>query len=393
MKGKVIALSVVGILMVLSVAWFLATHDRVVVQEWVGPSGEARLREFLAAQRFAERMGWKVTDMRSLPELDKLPAQAVLLIPHHRQQLPPPRIAQILRWVDNGGHLIVEAESLGVPDPLLEQLGVKRARLEEARPKPLLLELPGAERKLNVYFQSTMRLEVPQTEVRLRAGSSLVSFVRGLGLVTVASTLRFARNPSHDDHFFKMAKRPAVSIGALDHAELFWHVLALSSGRERSLAPRLELSMYYRPERLSLLGFLRENAAPALVAGALLLALWIWSIVPRFGPVAPDVPPGRRRLLDHLRASGRYYWANGLRSRLVVAARDAALRRVARAQPDFAGAPQAERAARLASLAGISKEEASRFMVAAGAMRGADFIRITQDAQRVHKALEKGNKQ
>ena len=136
--------------------------------------------------------------------------------------------------------------------------------------------------------------------------------------------------------------------------------------------------MYYRPERLSLSGFLRENAAPALVAGGLLLALWIWSIVPRFGPVAPDAPPGRRRLLDHLRASGRYYWTKGLRSRLVVAARDAALRRIARAQPDFATAPQAERSARLATLAGISKEEASRFMAAAGAMRGADFIRVTQ---------------
>jgi hypothetical protein len=32
-------------------------------------------------------------------------------------------------------------------------------------------------------------------------------------------------------------------------------------------------------------------------------------------------------------------------------------------------------------------------MSAAGAMRGADFIRLTQDAQSVHKALEKGSKQ
>ena len=393
MKGKVIALAVVGILIVLSVAWFLTTHDRVVVQEWVGPSGEARLREFLAVQRFAERMGWKVTDMRSLPELDTLPAQAVLLVPHHRQQLPPPRIAEILSWVDNGGHLIVEAESLGVADPLLDRLGVKRSRAGEAAPKPFVLELPQSDRKLTVHFQSTMKLETPEAEIRLRARSSLVSFARGQGLVTVASTLRFARNPSYDDHFFKMAKRPAVSIGALDHAELFWNVLSLTSGRERSLAPRVELRLYYRPERLSLSGFLRENAAPALLAGGLLLALWIWSIVPRFGPVAPDAPPGRRRLLDHLRASGRYYWTKGLRSRLVVAARDAALRRIVRAQPDFAGAPQAERSARLARLEGISNEEASRFMVAAGAMRGADFIRVTQDAQRIHKALEKGSKQ
>lgn len=385
MKGKLIAVSVLGILIVLWGAWFLATHDRVVVQEWVGPSGEARLREFLAAQRFAERMGLKVVEMRSLPELDALPAQAVVLVPHRRQQLPPARIADLLRWVDDGGHLVAEAESPGVPDPLLDQLGVRRSSIAEAARKPLGVELPQSGRKLMAFFPGTMKLETDAAEVRLRAGASLVSFARGRGLVTVASTLRFARNPSYDDHFYRISQRPAASIGALDHAELLWSVLSLSPARE--------LHLYFRPQRLSLSGFLRENAAPALIAGGLLLALWIWSIVPRFGPIAPDVAPGRRRLLDHLRASGRYYWAKGLRSRLVVAARDAALRRVARAQPDFAAAPQADRSARLARLAGISTAEASRFMAAAGAMRGADFIRVTQHAQRIHKALEKGNKQ
>ena len=176
----------------------------------------------------------------------------------------------------------------------------------------------------------------------------------------------------------------ARSIAAHDHAQLCW--------RLATLTPGLELQVYFRPERLSLWGFLMDNAAPALAAAALLLALWLWSIVPRFGPVAPDSPPGRRRLLDHLRASGRYYWTRGLRSRLVVAARDAALRRMARAQPDFADASHSERVSRLASLAAITQEDAARFISAAGAVRGADFIRITQQAQRVHSALERGAK-
>jgi hypothetical protein len=76
----------------------------------------------------------------------------------------------------------------------------------------------------------------------------------------------------------------------------------------------------------------------------------------------------------------------------VVAARDAALRGIARAQPDFASASATERAARVSSLTGISKEESARFIGAAGAMRGAEFIRLTQCAQRVHSALEKGTK-
>jgi hypothetical protein len=387
MRTRIIAVSVLVLLVVLGVAWFLATHDRVDSREWVGPSGEARLRDFLAAQRFAQRMGMKVSEVRSLPELSALPAQGVLLVPHYRQQMPTARMDSLVAWVEGGGHLIVEAESIATPDPLLERLGVKRSLVEPMK-KPMVIEL--GERKLTAYLQSGMKVETADGDVRLRAGPHLVSWARGRGLVTAASTLGFARNPWWDD--FQMAKRPGTSIGALDHAELLWTILSLTSGREPTLAPRYELQVYFRPERLSLTGFLREHAALALVSGLLLLALWIWSIVPRFGPVAPDMPPGRRRLLDHLRASGRYYWAKGLRSRLVVAARDSALRRIARAQPDFTGASQADRAQRISVLIQVPKEQATRFMSAAGAMRGADFIQVTQDAQRIHSALEKGSK-
>ena len=379
MRAGTIIFGCIAVLCAFAVAAFLATHDRVDAQEWVGPSGEARLRPFLAAERLAERMGMKVSEVRALPELQTLAPRGALLVPNLRQELHGGKLAELAAWASRGGHLIVEAEALGVPDPLLDQLGVARSQAEPI--DKVFPVQPG----FTVYLSEGMKLDAPQRDVRLNAAGRLISFVHGRGRVTAAASLRFARNPGWEDHVNeKFMKKPARSIAALDHAALFWHLLTLSPGAE--------LQVYFRPERLSLLGFLRENAAPALAAMAALLVLWLWSIIPRFGPVAPDPAPGRRRLLDHLRASGRYFWVSGLRSRLVVAARDAALRRVARAQPDFAGAPEAERISRLSTLAGISKEDAARFMVAAGALRGADFIKITQHAQRVHSALERGRK-
>ncbi|HEV3008157.1 MAG TPA: DUF4350 domain-containing protein [Burkholderiales bacterium] len=369
MRTRIFLLAGILGLVALAVVWFRNNFEQVLVKEWVGASGEARQRPFLAAERFAERMGWKANELRSLPQLDSLPAGGVLLLPNRRQALTRDRLMELVRWAGRGGHLIAEAEYLGVPDPLLDILGVQRAEQAAAANKPLLVEVPETGRRLSVAMPGGMKLVTAESDVRLRAGEQLVSFGHGRGVVTVATTLNFARNRS---------------IGANDHAELFWHLLALTYGRE--------LVVYWSPSRLSLWDFLKEHAAPALAAGGLLLALWLWSIAPRFGPVAPDAPPGRRRLLDHLRASGRYYWVKGLRSRLVVAARDAALRRIARAQPDFATASQAERISRLSSLAQIPKEDAARFLSAAGAMRGADFIKVTQHAQRVHSALEKGNK-
>jgi hypothetical protein len=353
------------------VMWFLSAYERVPDREWVGPSGEARRNPFLAAERFAGRMGLPARSLRGLPELDRLPQNGALLLPAGRQAVDPRRLRHIVAWAESGGHLIAEAEPFRTPDPLLDLLGVERSAAPPA-PKMPPVELPNG-RRLAVSLAGGTALKLPAVDVVLQAGTRdavrLASFERGRGMVTVAASLAFARN---------------ALLGTADNAEFLWHVVQLS--------PVRELALFQRPQRLSLWRFLREQAAPVLAATAALLALWLWRVAPRFGPVMPDAPPARRRLLDHLRATGRYYWARGLRPRLVIAARDAALRRVAQAQPDFGMASAEERAARLSRLASIPQEEAERFIAAGGTVRGADFIHLMRVAQRVHSALEKGNR-
>jgi hypothetical protein len=342
--------------------WFFSAFERVPAQEWVGPSGEARRNPYLAAGRFAARMGLAARELRSLPELGTLKPGSVLILPSRRQAIDPRRLSDILDWVEAGGHAMVEAELVGVADPLLDEVGVQRQAAPPPR-KPLPLELAGG-RKLTVSIFGAMTLQAADEKA-----ARWVAVPYGKGSVTVLSGLHFARNGV---------------IGTHDNAQFLWELM-------RS-APERELQVYLRPERLSLWRFLTEHAASVLAATAALLALWLWRIVPRFGPVAPDAPPARRRLLDHLRASGRYYWARGLRLRLVAAARDAALGRVARAQPDFAGASPAQRAARLCAIARIAPEDAQRFLSAGAEVRGAELIRIMHTAQRIHSAMEKGTR-
>lgn len=339
-------------LIALGAAGFFYAFERIPVTERVPPSGEARLRDFLAAERFAERMGLRSRELRSLPELDKA-GPGVLVVPNRRQAIDGERVARLLAWVQAGGHLIAEAELLGVEDPLFDSLQIKRV---EGKPQ------------LKPAFPDRLALQAA-AKPTLQVEDKLLSFPRGRGRVTVATSLHFARNGL---------------IGREGHAELLWRLLELT--------PASELQVFFRPERLSLAGFLVQHAFAALVAAGLLLALWLWRIAPRFGPIAPDAPPARRRLLDHLRASGRYYWSQGLRARLVLAARDAALRRITRSQPDFASASANEKQERLAALVGVRREEAAQFIAAGGAMRGADFIRVVQRAQRVHGALDKGKR-
>jgi hypothetical protein len=386
MKMRIIVGAVLLALAIGAVLWWNATFVRAPAKVWVGASGEARLRPFLAAERFAERMHVKTRELRSIPELDALAPGSALLLPAGRQTLDRERIERLLGWVQAGGHLIAEAEPLGTPDLLFDQLAVRRVAAPPAT-KPLAVAIQGRHEPLQVTLPRRLAIEPPTGRLELRAASGdslrLATYARGRGKVTAVSSLDFVRNP-RIVFTARFAPQLDLQIGEHDHAELLWQLMKAGQATE--------FQVYWHPLRLSLWGFLTEHALAALAAGSALLVAWLWRIAPRFGPVAPDAPPARRRLLDHLRASGRYYWALNLRERLLVAARDAALRRVLRAQPEFAVAPPQERAARLAALAGVPPGDAQRLLDAGGAIRGVAFIQVMQTAQRVHAALERGNR-
>jgi len=300
----------------------------------------------------------------------------VLILPNRRQALTPTQRAQLMSWIEAGGHLILEAEPLAVPDPYTDALGVQRQQVkpgEGGKPAPVTLPRAPAPMQLSGgALGTTMRFTAPGEGVHARVetvwGLQLVQIARGHGLVTVAADLAFAENRL---------------IGLADNAEFLWQLL-------RSQPRPGEVLVFNRIDRLSLWQWLTENAPAVLVSGAVLLALWLWRIGPRFGPVASDLPPARRRLLDHLRASGRFHWRNRGRARLAEAAREACLARLSRAHPGFASLPPAERTTRLAAYAGMSEAEAARLLAPQTVERGAEFMALVRALQQVHARLDRG---
>jgi len=364
-----------GIVAALALAWFATRLERVPETEQVGYTGEARRNPYLAALRLARRMGLAARELKAAPDLDRLPGAAVLLLPNRRQALTPTQRTRLMSWVQGGGHLILEAEDVPVSDPYTDALGVRRASAERVADKRGPVTLPHAATPVELSdtaLGTRTRLVAPDTGVRARVetawGLQLLQIEHGRGLVTVAADLAFAENRQ---------------IGVADHAEFLWQLA-------RSLPATRELLVFSRIERLSLWQWLTGHAWAVLISGAALLVLWLWRIGPRFGPVAADPPPARRRLLDHLRASGRFHWTNRGRDRLAEAAREACLARLSRAHPGFASLPPGERAARLAAYAGIPEAEAARLLTPRPVGRGAEFIALMRALQQVHARLDHG---
>jgi hypothetical protein len=103
--------------------------------------------------------------------------------------------------------------------------------------------------------------------------------------------------------------------------------------------------------------WLAREARGAVIAALALLALWLWRVSRRFGPLEPPHEPRRRRLLDHLRASGHFQWAAGSAPALLAAAREACLAKVARSRPALADMAPVERSAALADLTQLPRAE------------------------------------
>jgi hypothetical protein len=320
--------------------WVYFNVERVTDRVHVGFQGEAARNPMLALERLVERMGVEARSVESFRDLDSIPDGATLILAGERAGMTVQRAARLAHWVADGGHLIVEAEDAAGRDPLLTALGIgRRAAKTPTEKSPVEIRLPGAGTALKVAMYSAMEIvdlgRRSAYAVDQRGATLLLDLTQGRGRVTVLPSLAFVKNSLIGDH---------------DHAAFAWGLIQLKPQPGLVLiAPRME-----PPSVLTWL--VREALAP-LVAAAALLTLCLWRAAIRFGPVQPPAEPQRRRLLDHLRASGHFLWSATAHARLLAAAREVCLQRIARSRPALVGLPPAERTVRFAALAELSADE------------------------------------
>jgi hypothetical protein len=376
----------------------------------VGLSDEAKKNPFLALGRLLQRMGAKSEFALSPVQLTRPPEKGVLVLANRRLAfMTPQRVREIDVWVRRGGLLVAEAEMGAIDDPLLELYGIERevpswmkkgsssSRKREAekekekekegakasgkRADPVAtIAWPGAERPLRVrQWGSGMRIGgegEPEQLLTSVADNRLVfvSFAAGQGRVVFLSDFGFLRNGGIGDH---------------DHAEFAWRLIT------NAPEPRTAM-LFLRIPNPSLLAWMRENAWPVIVAGIVLVLLWLGRIVPRFGPLEPEAPPVRRSLLEHLRAAGRFVWARGEAKYLLDAVRDRVWRTAMRRRGGLKGLADSKAEETLAALThstGATVRQALRgdgrdpaaFMQTAGALQSLErglAHRLTNDSKK-----------
>lgn len=261
------------------------------VEHEVGYKGKARVDPWLAAERFCSRMGHPTESLVNwrAPEI----SDSVWIVPavvlNNRSY-----VRQAERWTGQGGHLVLLVEYTDASshdwskssldpefeEPLKEFLGRAELTLDRGSAKDLD-RFNFDDRSYQVKASSQFTVHGAK-----RNDGLLSSVDFGDGRITVVSDARIFRNRWIDEY---------------DHAALLEAMV--------SSAELPGTVVFMRGMELSLWGMLKEHLWALLLGLAILVFLWLWKNLARFGPVESSLPPSELRGYDrHLEALGDFQW-------------------------------------------------------------------------------------
>ena len=169
-------------------------------------------------------------------------------------------------------------------------------------------------------------------------------------------------------------------IGELDHAELIWALL-------QNYQPQGTIHLASRMETQTLWQWLAESAWMLLISSAVLTALWLWQISPRFGGTLPMPIAERRDLAQHLSAIGRSVWREGGVAHWLASVRQAVQKRLSLRYPKLTQQDASEQRIALARIAACKTIDIASAMTAGRAQSTNEFCKAMQILQRLDQRL------
>ncbi len=393
--------------------------ERVPYTESRPPSAEAQRNPFLAAQRMLQQLDVEVVELRAIGSELAGDAGTVLVWPYNRGVLPGRTIDAAEHFVAGGGHLIVEA-GWWHEDALLERFGIARHDAEDFEDEDFDdqdfddedFEGAGFEGEHAAddeawvddadapeyasddcacgpghhpndgHHRSGTLLGAPEIGFYLHSHDWLSSRSEPIGEIADAGRARLLHLQHGRGRVTAIVGLEPFNnqqLGMHDHAELLARLVNLGAPAQRVLFMRATPAGFF--------DWLREYAWRVLAIGALFLLLVLWSAYPRFGPVAPDPAPQRRRLLDHLLASGRMLWNHGQHDVLAGCAAGAALDRVRAEYPHTRWLPRDQLAAFLQRRFRLDASVAGLLLAPSQVRHPASLITLARACQSIHHEL------
>ena len=355
--------------------WFYSNFEKERTEKEIGFLGEARLNPLLAAQRYFQSFGVAARSAEGLTILP--PSNTTLILPSARYEMGSGETQRLKRWVESGGHLVLVPSAafdaaFERKDLFLDPLGIGVKGIKDPETAGIVdVDWPASTDfmtiKINAYTRLNMDGDKDQVLLELADddGAYLIRLRLGQGIVTVLSNAGFITNSN---------------LSKNDHAVYLWRV-ALADDKQRPVW------LVYSDGMPPLHRWLLQHAWTVLISASVLLLLWLWSASRRFGPLRAIVPLARRRLLDHIEASGRFLWRAGQGEQLLKGVRQALYRALELRHPAWAGISSHDLYQRLAELSGLPYETVQGALLYTHHGSEHEFTQAIQTLERIRKSL------
>ncbi len=354
-------------------------------------SGEARKNPLYAARIFLNRMGIPASTKESLQGLGNLPStDTVLIISSKRTTLSGKATDDLYTWIKAGGHLIVRTtvdndyssfldnmdQTKPISeDPLQALLEVESGNRIKIKQQEAFLEFATSERPLRLdinWFNPIIRLNNSRKNdeiIQIKADTFILRRSIGQGMVTLLADLTFIDNRK---------------IRKADHAEIFWHLV-------HGLGSPNDIWLIHNDEMPALWQLLWNKAWALIITLTILFILWLYVSAHRFGPLIPKAAEDRRSLLEHIRASGHFYWKHQQKAKLIASTREALNQRLALTLPNWQQLSEAEKIAQLALRLERPKAEIQQLLFdsnnALKKNQSDEFIQLIKQLEQIRHSL------
>ena len=378
MRRKIVLGVLTGLVGALALGlWVSRNLERVTEVRWKGYSGQARINPYFALETLSEeREVFAAIRQSGSRRIEPHGLGEALVLVDPERRLDPGSTSALLAWVASGSLLVVAPSRFPEDDLLFRALGVEVLPPGEAEaPSEEVGEVPeeargarGPRLSTTVTLPSGLALEPVLTRIRRspeEPGRVLLGFEHGEGWVWVVSDPGLWRNSR---------------LKTADHAHLFFALLA---GPE----PVTSFTLSHRSDAPSLAALLGRHAWPALLSGGVLVLALLSAVGRRFGPPLPGQSPPRRRLLEHIEATGAYLRSKGHSDLLAAASRHALLRRAKDTGAPLSKAGRQQQVARLASLTGTDPAEVEAALQGPASSNPADLFSTLKTLERLRRSL------
>jgi hypothetical protein len=284
----------------------------------------------------------------------------------------------LIEWVENGGHLVLlpaTYESRTI-DEFLDTFGLQFTAIDvedaadgenddeeeedEAEEYTYIIDLDNTEYRIELLEHENPGATLTDTDGLIAVRHSL-----GSGFLTVFAGSHYFVNSRIDDH---------------DHARLMLDALA-------GFVEPGTVWFIYDAAFPPLWEIIWANAPYVVLSLAIMLVLWLWSVMPKFGPAIRPIPLARRSIMEHVSAAGHFVWRHDGAATLAGCAAAAVMHSAEYRHPGISRLPMKKQASHIATMTGMPEATILEIFMNRADPRHREFTRNMQALQNIRQEL------